>query len=407
MRAFPTAFVPALHAPAQRGIGRGGNNDTQGAEIHDGLAPSNNWTATAEACGPAAYTRRPPLAAVIGFAALWASAFKCAKGVGWKGSTQAFMLHAAEEVYRLAVDLQTGKYREGRTHEVHITYPKRRLAIAIAFRDRVFQRSLNDNILYPFMTRSLIWANFACQHGKGTDAARAYYAWAYRKAYRMWGEDFAVVTIDFKNYYGTMRHDIVNAQILRRVPRPFADWAIRTLERQYSGAAGYNPGSQMVQIAGICYLDSLDHFAKERLGVRLYAHYMDDIHAFMPRSEAAGYIEAMRREAAKLGLAMHTEKTRILDARDGAVFLGFWHRLGRDGRVVVTRDPKRVKEIRRSMRRRANKEARGEIRRGTFAASYKCIAGCIAKGNTRGLPRRMDRYFKSLQREMETYERVA
>ena len=42
------------------------------------------------------------------------------------------------------------------------------------------------------------------------------------------------------------------------------------LDSQYAGHVGYNPGSQMVQIAGISILDDLDHFIKEQLHEKYY-----------------------------------------------------------------------------------------------------------------------------------------
>ena len=38
-----------------------------------------------------------------------------------------------------------------------------------------------------------------------------------------------------------------------------------------------NPGSQLIQIAGVDYLSELDHFVKEDLRVRGYGRYMDDL----------------------------------------------------------------------------------------------------------------------------------
>ena len=366
----------------------------------------NNRAATAERQGVAAYPAAPLFEVaekpVFGCEALYEAAFKCFRGVGWKYSTQNYRRNVLEQTVRLARDLAGGTYREGRTHPVHLTYPKKREAIAICLRDRVLQRSLNDNVLYPSMTRPLIWANFACQKGKGTDAARDYYRRALRGAYPKYGlDDLVIVAVDFKDYYGTMRHDLTNAMFRRRTPEPFASMAVRTLDRQYKGGTGYNPGSQMVQIAGISYLDGLDHYMKERFGARFYVHYMDDIHAFMPRRDAEAYLDAVRRESAKVGLTVHPDKTRVVDARDGAVFLGFWYRLSPTGRVLVSRDPKRVKEIRRRLRRLAHKERRGEAPRGATARSYECVRSCMSKGNTRRLIRRMDRFFNTLKGEIE------
>lgn len=371
----------------------GGQNTR--AAMADGLAK-------APSAYPAAFSLSPQLEDVIGHDALYEAALKCFRGVGWKWSVQHYRLTVIPQTLRLADELASGTYREGRTHPVHLTYPKRREALAISLRDRVVQRSVNDRRLYPAMTRDLIYANFACQKGKGTDAARGYWFRAFHSAYLHYGtSDLALVMIDMKGYYDSMRHDTTNAMIAKRTDAWTAAFSARTLDKQYKGEVGYNPGSQMVQIAGISYMNPIDHFVKERLRVRYYVHYMDDLQAIMPHEQAEVYLEAVGREAAKLGLTLHPEKTRITSVRDGAVFLGFWYRLTETGKVLMFRDPKRVKEIRRRMRRLANKERRGEAPRGALEESYRCVRACMEQGNSRRLLRNMDNFYNQLKGEIE------
>ena len=59
------------------------------------------------------------------------------------------------------------------------------------------------------------------------------------------------------------------------------------MRNQYPGEVGYNPGSQMIQIAGISVLDPLDHMAKDLMGIRNYIRYMDDAVAILPTREEA------------------------------------------------------------------------------------------------------------------------
>lgn len=72
----------------------------------------------------------------------------------------------------MSEELEKGTYKARPTTQFKITSPKPRDIISTCFRDRVYQRSLNDNALYPIMTKQLIRDNWACQKGKGTDDAR-------------------------------------------------------------------------------------------------------------------------------------------------------------------------------------------------------------------------------------------
>lgn len=87
---------------------------------------------------------------------------------------------------------------------VLLTHPKKREAISIMFRDRVYQRSLNDNIIYPAMTKSFIYDNCACQKGKGTKFAKDRLVRHIQRAVKQWGLDLYVEQFDIKHYYENM-----------------------------------------------------------------------------------------------------------------------------------------------------------------------------------------------------------
>lgn len=103
---------------------------------------------------------------VIGFDALYDSMRKCKNGVMWKDSTAAFVLRGIERVLKLHKELYIDTYKPNKVKRFLVYRPKKREIASISFRDRVYQRSLNDNIVYPLMTNSFIYDNFACQKGK-------------------------------------------------------------------------------------------------------------------------------------------------------------------------------------------------------------------------------------------------
>ena len=67
-----------------------------------------------------------------------------------------------------------------------------------------------------------------------------------------------------------MKHEEVSNWFEAKVDPDTYEMSMSVLDTQYSGDTGYNPGSQMVQIAGISLLDQLDHFIKEQLHARYY-----------------------------------------------------------------------------------------------------------------------------------------
>lgn len=106
---------------------------------------------------------------IIGFDALYESMNRCAHGVIWKDSTASYVLNGLENTLKLEKELNSGDYKPRPVRHFKITYPKPRDIASVSFRDRVYQRSINDNVLYPTMTKSFIYDNWACQkerHGR-------------------------------------------------------------------------------------------------------------------------------------------------------------------------------------------------------------------------------------------------
>lgn len=334
---------------------------------------------------------------VIGFDALYNSMMKCKRGVMWKGSVQHYCLNAIEETIKLEESLKNGKYKAREPVKFKIKFPKEREIVSIAFRDRVYQRSLNDNSIYPQMVRGFIKDNFACQKGKGTDAARNRLEEMLKHLYRLHGLEYFVAQDDIRGYYPNMRHDVTKKKFKKKLD----DWTYRksteVLDAQYTGEIGYNPGSQMVQIAGISVLDDLDHFIKERLHIKCYIRYMDD---FILMHQSKEYLEYCQKEIKehlkRIGFETNEKKTKVYSVKKNVRFLGFDFRITNTGKVIRTLEPGNVKHERLKLRRLVNKAKRGEMTKEKVDECYKGWKAHAEKANSYKLLKRMDKYYKEL-----------
>lgn len=334
---------------------------------------------------------------VIGFDALYESMMRCKKGVLWKDSVAAYYHRGVERTEKLCNELHNGRYKATPPRRFTITSPKRREIASVAFRDRVYQRSLNDNLVYPVMTRSFIYDNWACQTGKGTDPARARLKEFMRKHYRKHGTDGWVAQLDVSGYYPNMRHDAVEKLFRENLPAWGYDRVVKILRDQYDGDAGYNPGSQLVQIAGISLLNDIDHMIKERLRVRSYLRYMDDLVMIHESREfLERCMEAVIRELDELGFKVNPKKTRIYPLSEGIMFLGFVFRLTDTGKVLMIPDPAKVKTARKKYRRLVGKAKRGECPRECVDASWRTWIDHLSKGTCQRLIWRLEKYYKAL-----------
>lgn len=334
---------------------------------------------------------------VIGFDALYESMMKTKRGVTWKDSVAGYYHRGIERTDRLCEELHSGKYKPSPPRHFTITSPKRREIASVAYRDRVYQRSLNDNVVYPVMTRKFIYDNYACQTGKGTDPARDRLTEFMRRYYRKHGTDGHVCQIDIHGYYPNMRHDIVEGYFRECLPKWAYDRVEKILHNQYEGNIGYNPGSQLIQIAGISLLNDLDHMIKERMRVKYYIRYMDDlIMIHNDREFLEGCLDKVKAELNVLGFEVNEKKTRIYPLKEGIMFLGFRFRLTDSGKVLMHPDPAKVKTARKKYRRLVAKAKRGECTRESVDSSWATWIDHLSKGNTYKLIQRLNKYYREL-----------
>ena len=163
----------------------------------------------------------------------------------------------------------------------------------------------------------------------------------------------------------------------------------------------------MVQIAGISYLDEFDHFVKETLREKMYLHYMDDTRTIeAPDADCAAILSKMAVKLAEVGLAFHPRKTRVVTADKGGLFLGFVFRVTPSGKVLMLRDPDKVKDNRRHLRRLAGLVRRGRRTVEDFEKCYGCIRACMTEGNSVRLIRNMDNFVNELRREINESQQL-
>lgn len=328
---------------------------------------------------------------------LYDSLWKCKRGKMWKASVSRFVIDGMASVAELTNRISSGKYEPRKPHHFTLYYPKLRPCSSIHISDRVVQRSMNDNVLYPAMTKSFIYDNMACQQGKGTTAAMDRLSRQMHRYFINHGVDGWVLQCDVQGYYRSMVHDDARKCFERKIDKDTVDMCMKWLERQHPNPVGFEPGSQMVQILGISLLDPLDHFIKERLRAKIYLRYMDDF-VIICNDRAALYSwkEAISTELGKVHMHLHPAKTKIYPLKDGISILGFTFRLTETGKVIRLIDPKNVKHERKKLYRMAQMVRNGELSKSKMLECYRSWKAHAELGNSYQLLKRMDKYVKAL-----------
>lgn len=339
---------------------------------------------------------------IIDFDNLYDSMMKCRRKVSWKPSVKAFMINSEENLHRLHDQLVSGTFKNGKPREILITYPKRREALSISFKDRIYQRSINDNILYPAMSKTFIESNVACQNGKGSRFTRKLlnrYLWAF---YRNYGLNGYVLQIDIKGYYRHMHHDKVLKDFERQLDCGTLKRVKEVLDFQYKGEKGYNPGSQMVQIAGISHPSALDHLIKEKLHIKYYIRYMDDFLLFHQNKEyLEKVLKVIKEQLATLGLEVNAKKTHIRSIKEPFMFIGFVYRVTPTGKIVTVVNPQTIKHTKRKIKKMIRLCLKGRITKAKVDECFNAHLNHISNGNTSYMQiQRLRKWYKNTWKEL-------
>ena len=119
----------------------------------------------------------------------------------------------------------------------------------------------------------------------------------------------------------------------------------------YKGERGYFAGSQLVQILGVAILDKLGHYIKERLKVKHYIRYMDDL-ILIVRDKPSFYLNEIEIQLNKIEFEVNYEKTKIVKLYKGDTFLGFKFSLSNSGKVYQCLSTKNIKRAKRKNKTR-------------------------------------------------------
>lgn len=393
MRTIPTAASRLSQAARiyQR-IALSGRGGEQGTESHasSGKEGANNRPAMQEPLREGDVACCPRGAS---FEELWEAAIKCRRNSVWKPSVKQYCNNIALESLNASRKLRDGTWVDGKPKPIAITYPKKREGLSIRFRDRVVQRALNDNVIYPELVWHFVAANCACQKGKGIDYARRLTWRCLHRNYLHYSHDFYILTADVTGYYPNMRHDVVHDLFARYFDMGVTK-RVDSILSAHGGTTGYHPGSQIVQIAGISLLNDLDHYIKEALGARDYVRVMDDFFIASPSREfLETCLGVIRERLGRLGLSLSPSKTRIFPATESFSWLGFVYRPSFSHEFYLTAKGESVKHERKKLarlRKVACKEKADE-----------CLTSYLAHldyGDCRRLQYRLKRYNEELWR---------
>lgn len=281
---------------------------------------------------------------VYDFGNLYAGFLKARRGKRGKASVAKFEANLLEALCLLSEMLKNKTYRPSDYFVFRVYEPKERIVMTNAFKDKVVQHSLCDNILEPAFSRGFIRDNYASQKDRGTHDGlyrlesfmRSYYFTRKGRAEQARREaglpplppkeagyaDGWVLKCDISKYFYSIQHEPLKRMVRSYVHDPDVLW-LTDMIIDSTENPGIPIGNQTSQWFAVLYLSGLDHFIKEKLGIRYYGRYMDDFYLIHEDKAYLRYCRAeIERYVGELGLKLNN-KTNIFPLRNGIDFLGF------------------------------------------------------------------------------------
>jgi len=266
------------------------------------------------------------------------AAFECVRKNGGSAGVdhqtiKMFEDHLATNLTYLAKSLRDGDYRPQAIRRVWIPKPggseKRPLGIPTV-RDRVVQAALR-NVLEPIFERDFAPHSYGFRPRRGCKDALRRVQELLDAGYHF------VVDADLKSYFDTISHqvlmdlvktkisdtrvlDLVRAYLCQRVLDTVGDW---TPER------GTPQGAVISPLLSNIYLDPLDHLLASA-GIEMVRYADDFVLLCRSGAEATQALQRVQAWTASVGLTLHPEKTRVVDASQpgGFDFLGYHFECG-------------------------------------------------------------------------------
>lgn len=309
--------------------------------------------------------------AIYDFENLYGAYRDARKGKKHRNEVLEFSVNLEENLIQIQNELIWKTYKVSPYRQFFVYEPKRRLIMALPFRDRVVQWAIY-RVLHPLIEKRFIRDSYACRIGFGTHKALGRLR-EWLKYLSKQGQPVYTLKMDIAKYFYRIDHDIL-MRILRRLIED-ADllWLLEEIIRcnhtkfgislqdldygELIGGVGMPIGNLTSQMFANIYLNEADQFAKHQLREKYYIRYMDDIlnlgpdkrHLWQVKNEMERFLQE------ELNLQLN-RKTGISTISQGVDWVGY--------RVWPTHIRLRkttAKRMKRRLRRLQKLYAQGEV----------------------------------------------
>ena len=253
---------------------------------------------------------------------------------------------------KLERELKLNKYKIGGYRTFFVYEPKKREIQALGYKDRIVQHTLCDNFLIPFYKHKLILCNCACQENKGTYFARQKLKSFLVEYLKKYGKNGYVLKCDIKKYFANINHNILKNMLNKDIKdkKIFNLMNIIIDSYNFDAKKGLPIGNQVSQLMGVVYMDKIDRLIKEKLQIKYYIRYMDDLVLMHHDKEYLKFcLKQVEEKLKELDLVLNN-KTQIINICKGMEFLGGKYYILKSGKVIIKIKKQTVCKIKNSQK---------------------------------------------------------
>lgn len=274
---------------------------------------------------------------IFTFENLYEAHKKCRLSKSHKIEVINFEANLSLNIYNILSEINNKKYKPGEYKRFLIYEPKERLIEALPYKDRVIIRCFCDNSIIPRINKRLIYDNVACRKGMGTLFGIKRLEKFLKSAYRKKGDnDIYFLKCDIRRYFPSINHEILERKLKNIGFSKDEMWLIERFIKGYNTfRKGLPLGNQTSQWFALLYLDQIDRLIKEKLQIKYYVRYMDDMILIHPDKNYLRYVLKKIEKTLnnELDLSLN-QKTQIGKVSNGIDFLGYRHILTSKGKII-------------------------------------------------------------------------
>jgi len=214
--------------------------------------------------------------------------------------------------------LVTGRFHTAEYRSMRIYEPKEReIHILPFFPDRIVQHAIVDIIAPRVWEPKFIYDSYACRVGKGAHRA-------VNRAAQFVRTHTHYVKYDIRGFYHSIWHDRLKRAIEHDIKcAKVLDIIFDIIDSFGESGQGCPIGNLTSQWFGNIYMNGLDHFVKERLGVRGYVRYCDDFPIFGSDRPELRWRDLCVGAFVRDELGLEFSRRVTARTKDGLDFLGY------------------------------------------------------------------------------------